>query len=122
LHFLGEKKNALEYLYAADLLIFPSRAEAMPRVILESMILRTPIISTDVDGIPELITHGQHGLLFRIENSDELAELIYTVSTNRVFSEKLSTNAQMHYWRDFSRQKHASRYKKLLDKIRKLSK
>lgn len=119
LHFLGEKKNALEYLYAADLLLFPSRAEAMPRVILESMILRTPIISTNVDGIPELITNGIHGLLFRIENSDELAELIFTLTTNKVFSGELSKNAKMHYWRNFSRQKHASRYKKLIDEVRK---
>jgi len=119
LHFLGEKSNALEFLYACDLLVFPSRAEAMPRVILESMILCTPIVTSDVDGIPELIENRKHGLLFQIENPSELIDHIYTLYANKKMSEILSTNAQSQYWENFSRQKHALRYKKLIDEFNK---
>ena len=53
--FISHQPNALEYIYAADVLIQPSRSEALPRTILEAMALKTPIIASDVDGIPELV-------------------------------------------------------------------
>jgi colanic acid/amylovoran biosynthesis glycosyltransferase len=47
----------------ATALVLPSLAEGLPVVIMEAMALRTPIISTYVGGIPELVSNGAHGWL-----------------------------------------------------------
>lgn len=117
IHFLGEKSDALEYLYASDLLVFPSRAEAMPRVILESMILKTPIVASDVDGIPELIIHGKHGFLFPVKHPDLMINYLEKIYMDKRLSENLVKNAYTRYWTKFSRENHIFSYKKLIDDL-----
>ena len=116
--FLGEKKNVLEYLYAADLLIFPSRAEAMPRVILEAMLLETGIVSSDVDGIPELIENGTDGLLFPIDQPELLSAAVNRMLTDDGVRESCTKNALSKYWRSFSRDRHVSNYKQLINSLK----
>lgn len=48
---------------AADLFVFPSRADNAPLVVLESLACGTPVISFDVGGLGELVDEGQTGML-----------------------------------------------------------
>jgi colanic acid/amylovoran biosynthesis glycosyltransferase len=50
-------------LLAARALVLSSFAEGLPVAIMEAMVLRRPVISTFVGGIPELVQSGQHGWL-----------------------------------------------------------
>ncbi len=68
------RPGIMDLLHAADVLAFPSRAEAMPRTILEAMVMKKPIVASDVDGIPELIEDGKTGLLFASGDSQGLLE------------------------------------------------
>jgi colanic acid/amylovoran biosynthesis glycosyltransferase len=47
----------------ADIFVLPSLAEGIPVVLMEAMSCGVPCISTPVNGIPELVLHGQTGLL-----------------------------------------------------------
>jgi len=49
---------------ASRALVLPSFAEGLPVVIMESMALRRPVVSTYVAGIPELVREGESGWLF----------------------------------------------------------
>lgn len=64
------------YLSVADVFAFPSVDEGLPRAVMEAMAMRVPVVATRVGGIPELITHGETGLLVNPGNPDELAEAI----------------------------------------------
>lgn len=69
--FLGRKTGlalAAELQGACAMIMF-SRHENQPCVILESLACGTPVISTNVGGIAEMITNEKHGLL--IENSEK---------------------------------------------------
>jgi glycosyltransferase involved in cell wall biosynthesis len=53
--FVGPRRNPFPFLKHADLLVLPSRTEAMPNVVLEAIALGTPIVSTRCTGaLPEL--------------------------------------------------------------------
>jgi glycosyltransferase involved in cell wall biosynthesis len=48
---------------AADLFVFPTRADNAPLVVLESMACGTPVASFDVGGLAEMVEAGQTGTL-----------------------------------------------------------
>lgn len=58
---------------AARALVLPSFAEGLPVVIMEAMMLRRPVLTTYVAGIPELVRQGETGWLFPAGSVDELA-------------------------------------------------
>lgn len=61
--FLGERKEAAPLLKAFDLILHPSRHEALPRVLIEALFAGVPAVASSVGGVPEVIDHGLTGLL-----------------------------------------------------------
>lgn len=61
-----------EEILAARGLVLPSFVEGLPVVIMESMALRRPVLSTYVSGIPELVRPGKTGWLVPAGSIDEL--------------------------------------------------
>ena len=52
---LSSSNEVREALLSADMFVFPSHAEGLPRVLIEAMATGLPCISTNVNGIPELL-------------------------------------------------------------------
>ena len=63
---------------AADAFILPSLDENLPSTMLESLACGTPVIGSDVGGIPDLVVHGKTGMLFQPGDATELAQRIRT--------------------------------------------
>ena len=77
--YLGQKPNEEinEELRLSKALIFPSVwYEGMPRTILEAFSTGTPVISTDIDNINEIVTNGYNGLHFKNGDSNSLVETL----------------------------------------------
>jgi len=70
--WIGNKQIRDEIL-AARALVLPSFAEGLPVVIMEAMVLRRPVLTTYIGGIPELVLPGQNGWLFPAGDVDQLA-------------------------------------------------
>jgi glycosyltransferase involved in cell wall biosynthesis len=59
---------------AATVLVHPSiRPDAMPTVLKEAIALGTPVIASDLAGIPEILDHGRCGVLVPPGNVEALA-------------------------------------------------
>lgn len=70
----GQEIRAL--LLSSRAMVLPSFAEGLPVVIMESLALSRPVISTSVMGIPELVLQGKTGWLVPPANPELLAEAI----------------------------------------------
>ncbi|HVU16332.1 MAG TPA: glycosyltransferase [Candidatus Didemnitutus sp.] len=58
-----ETPDIYDFYRLADILVCTSFEESFPRVLLEAMVFRTRIVSTDVNGIPEMLTHTDEAYL-----------------------------------------------------------
>jgi glycosyltransferase involved in cell wall biosynthesis len=115
--YIHHQPNAIEYIYAADVLLQPSRSEALPRTILEAMALKTPIIASDVDGIPELVEDGMSAILFSLSNLDKMIQGAQKIYSDNKYRQKLTENASQRYWKYFSREHHIQKYANFLKQI-----
>ena len=76
--FTGYSDNANAYIAAADYFLLPSRWEGLPNVVLESLVLGTPVISfNEIKGLQDLIPLTQKNKLFLCKNEEEMEELIF---------------------------------------------
>jgi len=61
--FVVFQNQVKAYLNSFDLFVLPSLSEGLSSAILNAMASSLPVIATEVGGIPELIIHGENGLL-----------------------------------------------------------
>lgn len=71
-----------EHIQSCSIFVLPSRTEAMGRVLVESMASGKPVIGSNVDGIPNVISDGIDGLIFESENVDSLVDKLETLMSD----------------------------------------
>ena len=80
----------------SDCLILPSVEEGIANVVLESMAVGLPVISSDCGGMTELIINNVNGLLFKNRDYSNLAETLeYFIKMPNVDKEKIIQNAKI---------------------------
>lgn len=62
-HMLGYVPDAVRYLKAFDVFLLPSKKEGLPYAILEAGLAGLPVVASDLPGIRDIITSGEHGFL-----------------------------------------------------------
>lgn len=74
---IGYKKNPYPYIRQCDFLILTSKHEGLPNILLEAIILKKFVISSDcVSGPKEILSNGRGGGLFNVGNYKELSNQI----------------------------------------------
>jgi glycosyltransferase involved in cell wall biosynthesis len=76
----------------AHVFICPSSIENSPNSLGEAQLIGVPTISAYAGGIPDMVTHGESGLLYRFEEVEMLAESIRKVFINDELAKQLSKN------------------------------
>lgn len=117
IQFLGHQSNAMEYVYASDLFVLPSRAEAFPLVLLEAMILNTPMIGSNVDGVPEMIKDGETGFLFECDDTVSLIQAFEKMYRSKTVRLQNAEKASQKYWSDFSKEQFTKRYAGIIHRL-----
>ena len=81
--FLGMSNQVYTILCYSDLFLLPSSSESFGLAALEAMMMRVPVISSNVGGLPEVNIHGRSGFLFPVGEVDQMAEKgIYLLSND----------------------------------------
>jgi glycosyltransferase involved in cell wall biosynthesis len=73
-----ETREVFDFFVAADQFVCTSYEESFPRVVMEAMAFRTPIVTTDVHGIAEMIGQRQHGYLVPPGDHLALSRMMWT--------------------------------------------
>ncbi len=78
LDIIAETRDAYDFFKVADLFVCSSFEESFPRVVLEAMAFKVPIVSTDVHGIPDMVKDRAEAWLVKPGDHLALARLIKT--------------------------------------------
>ncbi len=77
--FLGKSNQVYQILCYSDLFVLPSASESFGLAALEAMMMRVPVISTNVGGLPEVNIDGESGYLFDIGDVSSMADKSITL-------------------------------------------
>jgi glycosyltransferase involved in cell wall biosynthesis len=108
----------LSLLYSScDILLYPTQADNFPLVVLESMACGTPVIASNIGGIPEIIKNNHDGFLI----SDYTLGIGFKTILNNILKEnseylrKISENSVLKIKKNFTLQIMLEKYNSLYE-------
>jgi glycosyltransferase involved in cell wall biosynthesis len=113
IHFAGEVSNVHEFLQASDIFVLPTEDDAFPLSLVEAMACGLPVVSTPVGGIPDIVTHGENGLLVAPGDFDRLHAALRDLIGDPGRARSLGEAAALTVRRRYSREMVADRYLEL---------
>jgi glycosyltransferase involved in cell wall biosynthesis len=92
--FCGFRRDVAEALSAFDMVVFPSLWEGTPLTVLEALAMGKPIVSTDADGLQDVLTNGQDAVMVPRRDAAALAEAIVAMARDPSGRARLGENAR----------------------------
>jgi glycosyltransferase involved in cell wall biosynthesis len=78
----------------ATVLVLPSRSEGMGRVLVEALCRGRGVVGARVGGIPDLVVHGENGILVDPADTDGIAAAIVSVLGDHQLAARLAAGAR----------------------------
>jgi glycosyltransferase involved in cell wall biosynthesis len=96
----GIRHDVMRVFDAADVCLQPSRADAFPTTVIEAMAASVPVLATAVEGIPEIVTDGQTGVLVPAPpRAEAFAEALEALLADSARRRQLAAAARLEYER-----------------------
>lgn len=95
-----ETREVFDFFVLADMFVCSSYEESFPRVVMEAMAFETPIVSTDVHGIVDLIGQRQDGYLVRAGDVEGLSRMMRTCLAKERSGKSLAPTAYSRVLRE----------------------
>jgi len=111
--FVGKQNEMNRLLSVSDILLLPSELESFGLVALEAMACEVPVIATQVGGIPEVVSHGVDGFLYRVGDVSSMAEGCLAILNDPQLSSNMGKAAREHARNDFCASKIVVQYEDL---------
>ena len=115
---VGFLKDPRELYRAIDMYVLSSLREGLPNVVLEAMASGRAVVTTNVNGIPRLVTSGENGIVVQSDSVDELFSGIRGVLESDEQRAMLSAAGRKTVEQKFS---FGKRMEKVVDVYRSLS-
>ena len=93
-HFAGYRADMPAVYSALDLMVMPSLDEGLPMTLLEGMAAKRAWIASAVGAVPEVIQHGQNGLLIKPGSVSELQDAILLLLQDKARRQQMAENAR----------------------------
>lgn len=102
--FVGriDNRKVLQKMASAYALVLPSLSEAYGLVNVEAMSVGTPVVASNVGGIPDIVRDGIDGLLFAPGDHHALADKLKRLLSSRDMRDEMGRNARQRFVERFS--------------------
>ncbi len=108
--FVGSQDNVFRFLRVFDVAVNCSANEGLSNAVMEYMACELPCVVADAGGNPALIRDGLDGLLFELDNEQELAARVLEVLRDEQRRDDLSRRAKARVLKEFSIEKMCRAY------------
>ena len=113
--FLGSLKSTKEVLNISDLFMLPSSKESFGLSALEAMACGIPVIASNTGGIPEVVSHGESGLLNSVGDTHQMTKNALKLLSNEPLLDRFKINAYKQAMK-FDIEEILPKYEKLYEK------
>ena len=101
--FRGFKNDIKSVILESDLILqTPIKPDSLPTVVIDSLTLNRPVVSTDTGGCSEILNKGENGLLIPLNDPKSSAKLIYEYSNNLDLQREHLENARVFLKENFN--------------------
>lgn len=114
--WVGHEQIA-DYMAAADVFVAPSLLEGQGLTVLEAMAAGTPVVTTRVGGIPDMVRHLDTGLLVGAGYPEEIASAIEWLCRNESNCTAMVERARRVVSERYSRAASAARFSELFQDL-----
>ena len=114
-HFEGLQNDVARYLEQADVFCLTSDYEGQPMTLIEAMASGLPIVSTNVGGIPDMLSNDSTALLVE-PDTNKIAQAVILLLSNPKLRRKLGKRA-LHASEKFSHRRMAKSYLALYERV-----
>jgi len=100
---------------SSDIMLFTSKSEGFPRVVMESMLCGVPVVAIEnTGGHQEMIDHGINGWLTSLE---QLSETVIQALKKKEGLLSMGKNGREKILANYSFEKHYEKYSKLTEEL-----
>ena len=85
-----------DYIKKANVCLFPTYAETLGMVTIESMAMQKPVVNSNIGWAQELMEDGKSGFLVHPTNHEEYAQKIYTILSDMDSNTKMGNEARLY--------------------------
>jgi len=101
--FRGFKNDIKSVILKSDLILqTPIKPDSLPTVIIDSLSLNRPVVSTDTGGCSEILNKGENGILIPLNDPKSSAKSIYEYSKNLNLQREHLENARLFLKQNFN--------------------
>lgn len=117
LHWVGWVRNVPEAISAMDIYCMPSLWESFGIAFAEASAMARPVVATTVDGIPEVIAHGETGLLLAPRDSEGLAGALIELLSDPARREAMGRAGRARVEAKFTVEEMIRRYENVFERL-----
>jgi len=122
-HFGGfaDRNTVRQYMASASGLVLPSLEDNCPMAVLEAMAAGVPVAAARVGGVPDLVRHGETGLLFDPLSGETMAVAMKQLLENREPSvaARAQSEARQRFHPEIIAARHLKIYREVLSSPRR---
>jgi glycosyltransferase involved in cell wall biosynthesis len=115
--FFGHRDDIPALLKQADLFVLPSILDNLPYAVMEAQVAGKPVVATQAGGIPEMVLHGETGLLSPVGDTEALYRNLQRLLDDDLLRQNLGQRAREWGQKQWSLQTMTKRILEVYDHV-----
>jgi glycosyltransferase involved in cell wall biosynthesis len=111
--FAGFRKDIPDVMASFDLFAFPSHAESFGIVLIEAMAMERPVVSSNCDGVLDIMVNGETGLMVPPRNAPALADALAKLLEDPALRARMGAAARHRVITLFDQQRQVDRLEEI---------